>query len=54
MPRGGCCKLGPYRREGTSELTEAVELFFQTADSSEVEKRLPTKLFVAQVDVEVT
>jgi predicted RNase H-like HicB family nuclease len=32
-------------------LTEAVELFFETADTSEVERRLHTEVYVTRLDV---
>ena len=34
-----------------ANLAEAVELFFETADTSEVERRLHTEVYVTRLDV---
>ncbi len=34
-----------------ANLVEAVELFFETADTSEVERRLHTEVYVTRLDV---
>jgi len=34
-----------------ANLTEAVELFFETADASELERRLHTEVYVTRLDV---
>jgi predicted RNase H-like HicB family nuclease len=34
-----------------ANLAEAVELFFETADASEVERRLHTEVYVTRLDV---
>ncbi|HEB71011.1 MAG TPA: type II toxin-antitoxin system HicB family antitoxin [Nitrospirae bacterium] len=39
--------------EARKNLQEAVELFFETADSSEVEKRLPEEVFITSLEVTV-
>jgi len=36
-----------------SNLREAVELFFETADPDEVEKRIHSEVFVTRLEVEV-
>lgn len=37
--------------EARRNLTEAIELFFETADPSEIESRLHTEVFVTQLEV---
>jgi predicted RNase H-like HicB family nuclease len=44
---------GDTVEEAKLNLTEAIELFFETADSSEIQKRLHTEVFVTQVAVPV-
>jgi len=39
--------------EARKNLQEAVELFFETADPSEVEKRLPEEVFITSLEVTV-
>ena len=39
--------------EARRNLIEALELFFETADPSEVERRLPDEFFVTRVEVAV-
>lgn len=39
--------------EARSNLIEALELFFETADASEVERRLNNEVFVERVEVKV-
>lgn len=42
---------GETVEEARRNLLEAVELFFETADSSEVESRLSGEIFVTRIDV---
>lgn len=44
---------GASVEEARSNLVEALTLFFETADLSEVERRLHSDLFVTQVEVTV-
>jgi len=44
---------GETVEEARRNLLEAVELFFETADSSEVESRLSGEIFVTRLDVAV-
>jgi len=37
--------------EARRNLTEAIELFFETADPSEIKSRLHTEVFVTQLEV---
>jgi predicted RNase H-like HicB family nuclease len=39
--------------EARSNLVEALELFFETADPSEVQERLHTEVFVTRLEVSV-
>jgi len=39
--------------EARDNLTEALELFFETADASEVKERLHTEVFVTRLEVTV-
>jgi len=39
--------------EARRNLTEAVELFFETADSSEIKSRLHEEVFVTQLEITV-
>jgi len=39
--------------EARRNLTEAIELFFEVAEPSEVQRRLPSELFITQVAVAV-
>ncbi len=53
-----CAELDIASQGGTVEearvnLIEALELFFETADPSEVEKRLHGEVFVTRVEVKV-
>ena len=42
---------GASVEEARRNLTEAIELFFETADPSEIESRLHTEVFVTQLEV---
>ncbi|GIW42360.1 MAG: HicB family protein [Candidatus Binatia bacterium] len=42
---------GASVEEARSNLREAVELFFETADPSEVDRRLHTEVYVTRLDV---
>jgi len=44
---------GDTAEEARANLIEALELFFETADVSEVERRLSNEVFVEQVEVKV-
>ena len=44
---------GTSIEEALDNLREALELFFVTASPNEVEQRLPSELYVTQVEVEV-
>ena len=44
---------GKTIEEARQNLQEAVELFFQTADPAEIERRRHSEVFVTQLEVEV-
>ena len=44
---------GDTTEEARSNLIEALELFFETADASEIERRLSKEVCVEQVEVKV-
>jgi predicted RNase H-like HicB family nuclease len=44
---------GDTAEEARLNLIEALELFFETADASEVERRLNNEVFVERVEVKV-
>ena len=44
---------GETVEEARNNLTEALELFFEVADSSEIKNRLHREIFVTQVEVAV-
>lgn len=44
---------GETAQEARSNLIEALELFFETADTSEIERRLNNEVFVERVEVKV-
>ncbi|GAC1405648.1 MAG: type II toxin-antitoxin system HicB family antitoxin [Pyrinomonadaceae bacterium] len=44
---------GETIEEARSNLIEAIELFFEVADSSEVQRRLHTEVFVTRLEVSV-
>ena len=44
---------GDTVEEARSNLTEALELFFETADASEVQRRLQSEVFITHLDVAV-
>ncbi len=44
---------GESIEEARSNLVEALTLFFETADPSEIERRTHTEIFVTQVEVPV-
>lgn len=44
---------GKTVEEARRNLIEALELFFETADPSEVERRLPDEFFVTRVEIAV-
>ena len=53
-----CPELDIASQGGTVEearrnLTEALELFFETADASEIQRRLQSEVFITHLDVTV-
>jgi predicted RNase H-like HicB family nuclease len=44
---------GDTVEEARSNLTEALELFFETADSSEIQRRLQSEVFITHLEVAV-
>lgn len=44
---------GQTVEESRGNLIEALELFFETADPSEIESRLPSEVFVTRLEVVV-
>ncbi|OUL33841.1 hypothetical protein BV372_15290 [Nostoc sp. T09] len=44
---------GETIEEARNNLVEALELFFETADPSEIQERLHTEVFVTQLEVSV-
>ena len=44
---------GATVEEARSNLAEALELFFETADPSEIEQRLRTEVFVTHLEVAI-
>ncbi len=42
---------GDSIEEAKNNLTEALQLFFEVADPSEIQHRLPTEVFVTQLEV---
>lgn len=39
--------------EARTNLTEALELFFETASATEIQERLPTEIYVSPIEVHV-
>lgn len=52
-PQLDIASQGDTVQEAKSNLTEAIELFFEVADLSEVQSRLQTNIFITQVAVSV-
>jgi predicted RNase H-like HicB family nuclease len=44
---------GPSVEDARSNLVEALTLFFETADSSEIKRRIRSEVFVTQIEVPV-
>ncbi len=44
---------GDTIEEAKNNLAEAIELFFETADASEVRKRLRTEVFITRLEIAV-
>jgi len=44
---------GDSVEEAKANLTEAIELFFETADNTEIQNRLHTDVFVTQLEVAI-
>jgi predicted RNase H-like HicB family nuclease len=53
VPRFGHRKPGRTIEEARANLVEALTLFFETASSSEIARRLHSEVFVTQVEVPV-
>ena len=52
-PEFDVASQGASVEEARQNLTEAVELFLETADPKEITKRLHGELFITQLEVEV-
>ena len=52
-PQLGIASQGDSIQEAKSNLSEAIELFLEVADPSEIPSRLHTKIFITQVTVPV-
>ncbi|MBC6423064.1 MAG: type II toxin-antitoxin system HicB family antitoxin [Hormoscilla sp. SP12CHS1] len=52
-PELNIASQGDTADEARSNLIEALELFFETADASEIQRRLNNEVFVEQVEVKV-
>jgi predicted RNase H-like HicB family nuclease len=52
-PEFDVASQGGTVEEARSNLTEALSLFFETADASEIERRSQSDLFITQVEVPV-
>ena len=49
----GCHSQGDTIEEARANLTEALTLFFDTADASEIDRRFQPDVFITQVEVPV-
>jgi len=52
-PEVDIASQGETIEEARNNLVEALELFFETADPSEIQERLYTEVFVTQLEVSV-
>ena len=52
-PEVGIASQGNTVEEARCNLTEALELFFETAEASEVQRRFQSKVFVTHLEVAV-
>ena len=52
-PELGSASQGDTVESAKRNLVEALELFFESADASEVSRRLHTEVFVTQVEVAI-
>lgn len=52
-PEVDIASQGNTIEEARSNLVEALELFFETADPSEIQERLHTEVFVTRLEVSV-
>ena len=52
-PEFDIASQGDSVEEAKANLTEAIELFWETADKSEIKNRLHTEVFVTQLEVAV-
>ena len=52
-PEFDIASQGDSVEEAKANLTEAIELFLETADESEIKNRLHTEVFVTQLEVAV-
>jgi len=52
-PEVDVASQGATVEEARANLVEALELFFETADPTEIQERLPKEVFVTRVEVRV-
>ena len=52
-PEVDVASQGATVEEARANLVEALELFFETADPTEIQERLPREVFVTRVEVRV-
>ncbi len=52
-PEVDVASQGATVEEARANLVEALELFFETADPTEMQERLPSEVFVTRVEVRV-
>lgn len=52
-PEVDVASQGSTVEEARANLVEALELFFETADPTEIQERLPREVFVTRVEVRV-
>ena len=52
-PEVDVASQGATIEEARANLVEALELFFETADPTEIQERLPREVFVTRVEVRV-
>jgi len=52
-PEVDVASQGSTVEEARANLVEALELFFETADPTEIQERLPKEVFVTRVEVRV-
>jgi predicted RNase H-like HicB family nuclease len=52
-PEFDIASQGDTVEEARSNLTDALTLFFETAEASEIDRRAPREVFITQVEVSV-